>query len=232
MKAVLGALERLAQAVADVYEATRSDDKTTLQNAIALNEAARRFGSDPTTPEVVVFADLNRFKAVNDQWGHAAGDATLHQVGELIRAVIVGGCDARAFRKSGDEFVILLKQTMLPVFYSKLETFRECTTPFDGNVTTVSVSFGLCAPDGEPADFQVLLDRAERACLLAKAQGGGKCVVWDPAIEAAGIITLRTRCPGCNSTVSADIPSGSVPASGLLALCPVCGTSLDCEGAC
>jgi diguanylate cyclase (GGDEF)-like protein len=57
-------------------------------------------------PVTIIVADLNGLKAVNDQWGHAAGDALLRRVGEVLNEAI--GKPMRAARIGGDEFAILM----------------------------------------------------------------------------------------------------------------------------
>src|SRR5215211_1126531 len=100
--------EALESAVKEVVAAALSDDKTPLPNALALRAAASRVGTGGDNPDVVIFGDLNRFKGLNDQFGHIVGDAAIRFVGVLIASLVVKECKAQAFRSSGDEFVILL----------------------------------------------------------------------------------------------------------------------------
>lgn len=78
------ALDALKIAFANFEKAARSDDKTSLQNALALSEAKDAFATADDTPTIVVFADINRFKAINTEYGYAAGDAAISQIGLLI----------------------------------------------------------------------------------------------------------------------------------------------------
>lgn len=107
------ALDALRIAFADVEQAARSDDKTPLQNALALSEAKETFASTEDKPNIVVFADANRFKSINTVYGQAGGDAAINQIGILIQELCVQNCEAQAFRQSGDEFVILLHNKFL-----------------------------------------------------------------------------------------------------------------------
>ena len=67
---------------------------------------------------VVVFIDLNRFKNLNDTYGHAAGDEALKTFTDRLKEVIQEGTDL-IFRPHGDEFVVIWKR-FLKVF------FKEC----------------------------------------------------------------------------------------------------------
>ena len=57
-------------------------------------------------PVTIIMIDLNGLKAANDQWGHAAGDALLRRVGEVLNAAVDKPCHAA--RIGGDEFAVLL----------------------------------------------------------------------------------------------------------------------------
>src|SRR5690606_24260860 len=91
------------------------DPLTGLPNRYAFERALRSLGGNAAGEErkhVLCYIDLDRFKAVNDGSGHAAGDALLRQVAEVIRA----GCrkDDLAARLGGDEFALLMPDCPLP----------------------------------------------------------------------------------------------------------------------
>lgn len=218
---LLQALKELAGAVTNVLDAAKADDKTPLRNAMALAEAAYSFGADPQSPDVVVFGDLNRFKALNDDHGHAAGDAMITHVGKLIQTLIVEGLGARGFRKSGDEFVILCKESELELFRAHLSSFSNCTVMFNGNSLRASASFGAVSSADANGDFQALLDLAEAACRSAKAEGDGVLVRWSPQLMRSGRVSLRTRCRRCDTVVVCEVPS-QLEHTGI-ARCPICG---------
>ncbi|WP_268640393.1 diguanylate cyclase domain-containing protein, partial [Escherichia coli] len=69
-------------------------------------KAAIVAGGEPSSPHSLVFLDLDRFKAVNDTAGHAAGDALLRDIAQLMRHQLRGSdCLARL---GGDEFGLIL----------------------------------------------------------------------------------------------------------------------------
>ena len=82
--------------------------------------AAMLAGATPTDPVAAIFIDLDRFKEVNDEYGHEAGDCVLREAARRIAEVtrsrhdVVGRADAGeplAARLGGDEFVVLLSGT-------------------------------------------------------------------------------------------------------------------------
>lgn len=228
---IVDAVQNLGDAVQNLARAARLDDKTSLGNSTALGEDATQIGSDLKKPDVVVFGDLNRFKQINDQFGHPAGDAALSYAGELISTLFVRGCEARAYRPSGDEFIITLKKDKLEMFIEKARlAFQSCTLTFNGEMLRFSMSFGYACTDADGAtDFPTLLDRAEQACLVAKSHGVGTCVEWTGDLASQAIVTLRSRCPECNATIACDVPAAQAPEQRRLRICPVCEARLDQE---
>jgi diguanylate cyclase (GGDEF)-like protein/PAS domain S-box-containing protein len=121
----------------------------------------------------VLFIDLDKFKAVNDRSGHAAGDEVLIEVARRLTACI-RPADTAA-RIGGDEYVIVAEGLSLPVEAVSLgervaeELGRPVTINSGTAVVQASVGIGY-GRDVEPA---VLLDRADQALYEAKRRGGG-----------------------------------------------------------
>ena len=107
------ALDDLRVAFGNFELAARSDDKTPLQNALALSEAKDSFATSDDSPSILIFADINNFKAFNTRHGYTGGDAAIGEVGRLIQVTIVERGWGQAFRLSGDEFVVLLRSEFL-----------------------------------------------------------------------------------------------------------------------
>lgn len=128
--------------------------------------------------QAAVLLDLDKFKAVNDTWGHQAGDALLVAIaGRLARACTP--VHALAARMSGDEFLLLLPctdpNTVLTMVTTVLDRLREpVKLSIDGPSTTTivpSASAGIALP--EPGDsWADLLRHADIALYHAKAQPG------------------------------------------------------------
>ena len=130
-------------------------------------------------PLVVIMADLDHFKVVNDRHGHLVGDKVLRDVAARIRAAL------REFdlvgRYGGEEFVILLENTSLHTAHQVAERIRRriAGQPIElgGASVEVTISQGL-AIYREGDDVPALLRRADQAMYRAKA-AGRNCVVED-----------------------------------------------------
>jgi diguanylate cyclase (GGDEF)-like protein len=155
---------------------TATSSRTSLLREL---EAAIGRAAKTGQPLVVVMADLDRFKVINDQHGHLAGDRVLKDVAARIRAAL------REFdlvgRYGGEEFVILLENTSLHTAHQVAERIRRRigTEPVQlGSATVeVTISQGL-AIYREGDDVPSLLKRADQAMYRAKA-AGRDCVVED-----------------------------------------------------
>jgi diguanylate cyclase (GGDEF)-like protein len=120
----------------------------------------------------VLCLDLDRFKEVNDLFGHAAGDAVLQDVASRVTAVL----DERHLmaRLGGDEFAVLMPGVANPTAASRLaEAILEALrTPSDlpeTNCISTSIGIALCPDDA--TDRQALLTHADTALYRAKSEG-------------------------------------------------------------
>lgn len=137
----------------------------TLPREVAL---ARRYG----TPLSVIMIDLDRFKSVNDRFGHPAGDAVLEGFAARVRSCIRSS--DLLFRIGGEEFAILASNTPLDGAVMLAERIRgeAAGRPFDTSAGGIAVtgSFGVaCHRRGESGAG--LLARADGALYAAKAGG-------------------------------------------------------------
>ena len=214
------ALDALKIAFANFETAARSDDKTPLQNALALNEAKEAFATTAESPRIVIFADINRLKAINTEYGYAAGDATISQVGLLIQEHFVEKMEGQAFRPSGDEFVILLQNQFLGEFKLLVPLFADCEVPLDDKRFSIGVSFGF-AFSSEEIEFEIIKSRAEIACKKAKIKGAGICLEWAEEMEQTALENMRDTCSKCGTINVCDVPM--VMSLRRLKVCAACG---------
>ena len=137
-----------------------------LETAVA---TARELGGH----HAVAFLDLDRFKVVNDRFGHAAGDRLLREIARVMGRVVRGG-DVLA-RIGGDEFALLLSDCRIDDARRVAEKMRRAVDAYRiedrGEVLGVGVSIGLAPIDGETINAAHALGEADAACYQAKASG-------------------------------------------------------------
>ena len=163
------------------------DSLTGLANRRALIDALQH---DLTTgaPSAIVLIDLDGFKAVNDQHGHAAGDALLAAVGRRLTACARVG--DLVCRLGGDEFAVLVRGVS-SAEYALTVAERFVAAATSGNEggwhAGVGASAGVRLVAGE-SPSSVLVD-ADAALYAAKDAGRGRTVAWDPALRQDALDT-------------------------------------------
>jgi diguanylate cyclase (GGDEF)-like protein len=149
-------------------------------------------GPDPamaSCSKLAVFClDLDGFKAVNDGFGHAVGDAVLVAVAERLRAS-VREVDF-ACRLGGDEFVVLLPDITDDEAVSVARRIiARVSEPFDfASSARIGVSVGIAAAPRDGASADELLSAADRAMYDAKRRGKGGFVVHAAGLEGASLV--------------------------------------------
>jgi diguanylate cyclase (GGDEF)-like protein len=137
----------------------------------------------------LLYLDVDRFKDVNDTFGHAAGDRALEVLSERLVQILPG--NAVVGRLAGDEFAAFLPQIELQSRTALLAIARqlldELSRVFYLNDTeiylTVSIGIALCEP---PIDNTIdLIRSADIAMYHAKQSGGGTYAFFDPTMNAA-----------------------------------------------
>ena len=172
----------------DMATLARNDSLTGLANRLGLREAFRAMiGSRHQVAMVAVHCfDLDRFKPVNDRYGHPAGDALLRMLAERIRAALREG-DVAA-RIGGDEFVVVQAPIRHPdeadMFARRLS--RAITTPYEikGNVIEIGVSLGYATSPPGARDLEDLIATADAELYRMKNSGGGTARGGEGAVAA------------------------------------------------
>ena len=153
------------QSQALAYAASH-DSLTGLGNRVALEEAA-------TGAQALLFLDLDGFKEVNDELGHAAGDEVLVTVAERIRSQV----SARdlVVRFGGDEFAVLLDEATDPTIAltiaERVLVTLSAPMTVDGQSAFVTGSIGVAIPLPGGTPLTALLRQADKALYEAKADG-------------------------------------------------------------
>ena len=124
-----------------------------------------------------LWIDMDRFRLVNDSFGHSGGDRVIALIAERIRACVRDDC--ALIRVGSDEFVVLmpLQETLCAEQFAR-RILLEIEAPLliDGILIHPSASTGIAMSRGDD-DPGALLERADRAMLDAKRQGGNRFVV-------------------------------------------------------
>src|SRR5208282_3776902 len=181
----------------DITERKRSEAKiahlahhdvlTGLPNRAAFNECfattlerANRSGEQ----FALLCLDLDRFKYVNDLFGHAVGDALLCEVAKRLKATIDGAFLARV---GGDEFTLIVTGTQLLNATARLaERIVTALGDFiqiDGRKLTANVSVGVAIYPSDAAEGDKLICNADVALYRAKAEGPGFYRFFEPEMD-------------------------------------------------
>ncbi len=163
--------------VEELRNAAQTDHLTGLHNRRGFDGMTRILLEDGSMQAVsVVIFDLDRFKQVNDIYGHQAGDVVLQRIGEIARSRFRS--DDLLARHGGEEFLALLPECHLETAAEVAERVRQAieSTEFeldDGTVLRVTASFG-CSSGEAPIGTQLvpeLIRRADLALYTAKFAG-------------------------------------------------------------
>lgn len=160
----------------------REDSLTRLLSRSAFEDDLAELIADQTDDVCVIYLDVDRFKAVNDSYGHGAGDEVLRALGARFAALTPTG--ALLARLGGDEFAIALRGPMSRAEALCAAIVRACDDPFviSGGQLAVSVSVGVCAAvPGEPAE--ATLQSADLAMYAAKQSGRARIKMFDDGMR-------------------------------------------------
>lgn len=125
-------------------------------------------------PLSLVLMDLDKFKSVNDLYGHLAGDAVLVNFAHRVKAILRGG-DLLA-RYGGEEFAMLMTRTPIEDAVMVAERVRQITqaepVSFDGEAIPITVSLGVACAAGETESTpERLISQADEQLYAAKQSG-------------------------------------------------------------
>lgn len=173
------------------------DPLTNISNRRGLFEAAQKQLINPDSDcynLAVLMIDIDKFKRVNDQYGHMVGDCVIQAVAiecqnALRKTDLLG-------RFGGEEFVALLPDTTLVDATAIAERVRgmveNLVITVDHLQVEVTVSIGVCHMQDAQQSLDILLNRADKAMYVAKAEGRNKVRFWNTQMEESiqqGILT-------------------------------------------
>ena len=148
------------------------DELSGLKNKDALTRAINEYMADDLTDKGLMFIlDVDRFKTINDTYGHDVGDSVIHQIGCFLRGLFTQ--DEIIGRFGGDEFIVFLKGT------DDTETARSTANAIltgapkrvalPDNGQTISISIGIAIYNGDETNYSALFKKADTAMYQAKA---------------------------------------------------------------
>jgi len=158
------------QGLAEMDDLTRTPNRRRILQlaAEAFNEARER-----RMPLAIALVDLDHFKAINDNWGHATGDDVLQRLAR--RALELLGSRGSIGRYGGEEFLVVLRDMGLEGARPLLDALREAakTLPLPADLATlrVTLSAGVATLQPDDGSVEAMIRRADAALYTAKNAG-------------------------------------------------------------
>jgi len=170
------------EAVVDLDPLTGARSRRYMMDELEREQArSQRMG----TTFGLALCDIDHFKAVNDTYGHLAGDVVLLSV--VSRVVSKLRLYDSIFRYGGEEFLIALPDsnlaTAIGIAKRLCQTIRAAPILIDGGpAIDTTASFGVCIVEKE-LDLPEAIERADRALYAAKKGGRDRVVAWDASLD-------------------------------------------------
>jgi len=191
-------LARVAMSELELRRLATIDGLTGIETRRAFKEDAARYVAlarrHRSQLSAIAF-DIDRFKSINDTYGHAAGDRVLKDVTQAARAQLRSS-DLMG-RLGGEEFAVVLPDADAASALEVAEKLRHAmqALKFPGShpPITVTASFGVAALDPGSDDLESLLVKADEALYEAKAIGRNKSLIWRGATTSTTRQVTRRR---------------------------------------
>lgn len=167
------------------YLATH-DSLTGLLNRAAFEQrlqAALERGERRSATHALLYIDLDRFKGINDAFGHSVGDRLLQQLARRFEDIV--GPTGQLARWGGDEFLVLLEDAAAAESIAR-RLIDAAAEPCEIETLSVSIgiSIGIAISPDHGADIATLLRHADTAMYRAKERGRRQAEVFNPAMNA------------------------------------------------
>ncbi|MCE7032466.1 GGDEF domain-containing protein [Lysobacter sp. GX 14042] len=164
------------------YDESVRDPMTGLYNRRFFQQRAAEWNRQAARQRAVLYFDIDRFKRINDRFGHELGDSVIVAAARVARGTLRKG--DWVFRFGGEEFVCVLPDAGLEEATASAERFRQAfaaaAMEVDGQPVGASVSVGVAASGGKAVDIETLLSEADRRLYAAKAAGRNRVVADGP----------------------------------------------------
>jgi diguanylate cyclase (GGDEF)-like protein/putative nucleotidyltransferase with HDIG domain len=186
------AINKIAAKLAETTDAATTDKLTGVANRRALlvelfNEVER--ANRYERPLSVAFVDIDHFKAVNDNFGHAVGDDVLRGVAQAIQANL--RATDMVGRYGGEEFMLILTETNVEEGAVLTEKLRNIVAKerfaADGQTVSVTISIGIAGGVGARLTSDALVRDADAAMYSAKSLGRNQTYIFAEPDEDARV---------------------------------------------
>jgi diguanylate cyclase (GGDEF)-like protein len=173
---------------ARIRQLARQDPLTDLPNRMCFLEHMERAEAGLRRGEqmAVLYVDLDRFKPINDTFGHAAGDAVLIEVSRRL-SDCCRGVDVAA-RLGGDEFAVLIgplkKADDAAPLASRIVDVLARPFAVEGEMMKIGASVGIAMGPSDGLNADTLMKAADLALYRAKSTGGGRACFYDQAMDS------------------------------------------------
>lgn len=184
---ILELQQKLETANRSLTLASRTDPLTGLLNRRAIFDDLGDLAPDKQGRYSLIIADIDRFKEINDTWGHEAGDKVLKDFAGILSGGFHGtGMIARI---GGEEFLAAVFDDEPGIAAVRAEMTRLRVAEYEfkldrRNSARITCSFGIHNPGSPPEkDLDTIFRRADKALYEAKRQGRNQVVVYTPDME-------------------------------------------------
>ena len=169
-RAVLVSLSQIQETLGILKKDSSTDHLTGLYNRRGLDDEIRRLAAKET-PFSVLALDIDRFKEVNDKFGHPVGDLVLKALARVMLAC--SRSDDICCRSGGEEFLIVLPDVGIDEALGKAERLRLATktTSMPAGVGQITISVGVAAWNGASDNVENVLAAADSALYFSKNGG-------------------------------------------------------------
>ena len=224
IKALQSELEARDKELSELNDKLRqislTDGLTQIENRRSLEERLHDMWSHSVRlhePIALVMCDIDKFKSVNDHYGHQAGDAVLKEFAQLLKS------EAREIdrvgRYGGEEFLLILPGTVLDAAVTFAERLREKvashTFTYPGGTLCRTMSCGVAgSPHPRVKDQEALLKASDDALYVAKETGRNRVIRFDGNDFNAHMKGKENDTPDAEKSVSTQAGSTGVATPG------------------
>lgn len=148
-------------------------------------------GERDAVPYCVVLADIDRFKSINDRYGHDRGDEVLVKVAGLLKSKLRKQ-DIVA-RYGGEEFCIVMRQTTIQDAEARIELVRTAIENALLDGIRLTCSFGVTLSSDSSKSIEAFISQADKALYYSKTHGRNRITVWHADLRHAEGDVLFTK---------------------------------------